>query len=81
MVLNRDHVERSKQRIDARKWLLSKALPKVYGDRQSVEGKLTVDWAQVCQEATDKYNKEEGASYEFVYCSSHSFPVYTAYVV
>ena len=58
IVLNRDHVERSKQRIDARKWLLSKALPKVYGDRQSVEGKFSVDWAQVCQEAAEKYKKE-----------------------
>jgi hypothetical protein len=28
IVLNRDHVERSKQRIDARKWLLSKVLPR-----------------------------------------------------
>ena len=60
IVLNRDHVERSKQRIDARKWLLSKALPKVYGDKQSVEGKFSVDWAQVCQEAAEKYKKEEG---------------------
>jgi hypothetical protein len=60
IVLNRDHVERSKQRIDARKWLLSKALPKVYGDRQSVEGKFSVDWAQVCQEAAEKYKKDEG---------------------
>ena len=60
IVLNRDHVERSKQRIDARKWLLSKALPKAYGDRQSVEGKFTVDWAQVCMEAAEKYKKEEG---------------------
>ena len=58
IVLNRDHVERSKQRIDARKWLLSKALPKVYGDRQSVEGKFSVDWAEVCQEAAEKYKKE-----------------------
>ena len=60
IVLNRDHVERSKQRIDARKWLLSKALPKVYGDRQSVEGKFTVDWAEVCQQAADRWKKEEG---------------------
>jgi hypothetical protein len=40
-------------------WLLSKALPKVYGDKQSVEGKFTVDSAQVCQEAAEKYKKEE----------------------
>jgi hypothetical protein len=34
IVLNREHVERPRQRIDARKWLLSKALPKKYGDKQ-----------------------------------------------
>jgi hypothetical protein len=34
IVLNREHVDRSRQRIDARKWLLSKAMPKVYGDKQ-----------------------------------------------
>jgi hypothetical protein len=59
MAINKEHIERSRQRIDARKWLLSKALPKVYGDKQSVEGKFTVDWAQVCQEAAEKYKKEE----------------------
>ena len=30
---NAEHVQRSKLRIDARKWLLSKLVPKKYGDR------------------------------------------------
>lgn len=55
-----DSTEQARQRIDARKWLLSKCLPKIYGDKQSVEGKFTVDWAQVCQEAADRWKKEEG---------------------
>lgn len=31
--VNGEHISRSKLRVDARKWLLSKALPKVYGDK------------------------------------------------
>lgn len=30
---NGDHIQRSRLRIDSRKWLLSKALPKIYGDK------------------------------------------------
>ena len=35
--INGEHVQRSKLRVDARKWLLSKALPKVYGDKITQE--------------------------------------------
>jgi hypothetical protein len=38
-VLDREHVSRSELRINARKWLLSKLLPKKFGDR--VEHALT----------------------------------------
>lgn len=31
--VNGEHVQRSRIRLDTRKWLLSKALPKVYGDK------------------------------------------------
>lgn len=34
---NREAIERSKLRIDTRKWLLSKALPKVFGDKVALE--------------------------------------------
>lgn len=30
---NGEHLQRSRLRVDTRKWLLSKALPKVYGDK------------------------------------------------
>ena len=36
-VVNRELLERAKIRIDARKWLLSKALPKVFGDKVAME--------------------------------------------
>lgn len=34
---NHDVIARSRLRVDTRKWLLSKALPKVYGDKISQE--------------------------------------------
>lgn len=36
-VLNSEHVQRSRLRVDSRKWLLSKMLPKVYGDKVTQE--------------------------------------------
>lgn len=39
--LNGEHVQRSKLRIDTRKWYLSKILPKKYGDR--IQQDVTVD--------------------------------------
>jgi hypothetical protein len=33
-----EHVQRSRLRLDTRKWLLSKALPKVYGDKVQSDG-------------------------------------------
>jgi hypothetical protein len=35
--LNGEHVQRSRLRVDTRKWLLSKALPKVFGDKVTQE--------------------------------------------
>ena len=32
-VCDHDHVSRSRLRVDTRKWVLSKMLPKVYGDK------------------------------------------------
>jgi hypothetical protein len=34
---NGEHLQRSRLRVDTRKWLLSKALPKIYGDKVSHE--------------------------------------------
>ncbi len=35
--LNGDHVQRSRLRVDTRKWYLSKLAPKRYGDRMAME--------------------------------------------
>lgn len=40
-VLNSEHVQRSRLRVDTRKWMLSKVLPKLYGDK--VEHKVGGD--------------------------------------
>jgi hypothetical protein len=37
-VLNSEHINRSRLRVDARKWLLSKMAPKKYGDRIELAG-------------------------------------------
>jgi len=36
-VLRGEHVQRSKLRLDTRKWYLSKIKPKKYGDRQAID--------------------------------------------
>lgn len=36
-VADHDHISRSRLRVDTRKWLLSKALPKIYGDKLVTE--------------------------------------------
>lgn len=36
-VVDSEHINRSRLRVDTRKWLLSKALPKLYGDKLSAE--------------------------------------------
>ena len=40
-VLNGEHVQRSRLRIDARKWALSKMIPKKYGDKIDTSGNHT----------------------------------------
>lgn len=37
--INHEAIARSRLRFDARRWLLSKALPKIYGDKQEVDHK------------------------------------------
>ena len=36
-VLNGDHVQRSRLRVDSRKWYVSKVLPKIYGEKVTAE--------------------------------------------
>lgn len=36
--VDHDHIARSRLRVETRKWLLSKMLPKVYGDKTTIGG-------------------------------------------
>lgn len=40
LVVNSEHIQRSKLRCDNRKWLLSRLLPKQYGDKTTIAGDL-----------------------------------------
>lgn len=37
-VVNGEHIQRSRLRVDARKWLMAKMMPKKYGDRTTLAG-------------------------------------------
>ncbi len=41
-VLHGEHVQRSRLRVDARKWMAGKMRPKKYGDKMQVEGSFSV---------------------------------------
>jgi len=47
--VNGEHVSRSRLRFEGRKWILSKALPKIYGDKVALTdadgGKLVIEFA------------------------------------
>lgn len=45
MVLDKENVQRSRLRVDARKWIASKLKPKKYGDKTEVEhtGKVSLE--------------------------------------
>jgi len=55
-----DVVQRSRLRVDTRKWYLAKMLPKVYGDRQAVEhsGGLTLE--QLVNQALALVPRDDG---------------------
>ena len=52
-----EHVQRSKLRVDARKWYLSKIAPKRYGDKQQVEHSGTVSIADALREARERMDE------------------------
>lgn len=39
VTVDHDHIQRSKLRVDSRKWVASRLLPKKYGDKQQITGK------------------------------------------
>ena len=68
-VADHDHIQRSKLRIDTRKWLASKLAPKIYGDRIQVENTNPNEDPQIInarkvvhQLMRDKKDKDDGRS-------------------
>ena len=49
--LNGEHVQRSKLRVDSRKWLAAKLKPKKYGDRQIVDQQVTFSLSQLVEQS------------------------------
>ena len=41
-VCNSEYINRSRLRVDTRKWLCAKLMPKVYGERTFTESKVTL---------------------------------------
>lgn len=56
--VDQDNVNRSKLRVDARKWLASKLAPKKYGDKQQVEMSGSLDVASAIAAARKRVGIE-----------------------
>jgi hypothetical protein len=54
VTVDHDVIARSRLRVDTRKWLLSKALPKVYGDKQQIDVNARVEIAGLLDEARER---------------------------
>lgn len=52
--LNGEHIQRSKLRIDTRKWIASKLKPKKYGDKIEVENSGSIEHKHSIGEMTDE---------------------------
>lgn len=52
--INHDHIQRSKLRIEARKWVLGKLAPKKYGDRQVIEHDVSESLAERMRSARER---------------------------
>jgi len=52
-LVDQEHINRSRLRVDSRKWLASKLFPKKYGDRIAVDADITSggrSWADILRE-------------------------------
>ena len=61
-VFDRQNVERSKLRVDARKWLMARRMPKRYGDKLGLDhsGELKVSIAETMKRARERLRKMSG---------------------
>jgi hypothetical protein len=59
MVKNKEFMERSKLRVDTRKWVVAKLLPKKYGDRITQEIEISDSLASAIKKARQRANLPE----------------------
>jgi len=54
--VDKENIQRSRVRIDTRKWLMSKLIPKKYGDKQEIEhsGELKIGFAETLKQKWDE---------------------------
>jgi hypothetical protein len=51
---------RDRLRVDTRKWLLSKALPKIYGDKQQIEHSGSLNFGEQLALIRSRQQKDSG---------------------
>lgn len=60
--MDAEWVARSRLRVDTRKWLLSKALPKIYGDKLQVDANVTHDISNLTDDELARALLEAGTA-------------------
>lgn len=60
-VLDSEHYQRSRLRVDTRKWYLSKVLPKIYGDKLGVEVSGDTALLAIMEEARERVRRRREA--------------------
>jgi hypothetical protein len=50
LAANSEHIQRSRLRVDARKWIAAKLLPKRYGDKIDLSGTVGLRWEDALKE-------------------------------
>ena len=53
--VNTEHIQRSRLRVDTRKWIMARMQPKKYGEQVSIDhsGSVSLSWAQAVQAAVE----------------------------
>lgn len=60
--LNGEHIQRSRLRIETRKWMASKLKPKKYGDRQTIEHEVSDNLVERLQRGRKRANDKDSDS-------------------
>jgi hypothetical protein len=56
---NKEVTNRSRLRVDSRKWLLSKLVPKKFGDKVDIEHSGSIDFASIIEQARNRINQKD----------------------